>query len=421
MNREILTVRALTLYLKEVIDRDIILSSIWVRGEISNFKHHSSGHMYFTLKDEHAMIRAVMFKGRNQGMQFKPIDGMRVIAGGYVSIYEKDGQYQLYVQEMQPDGVGALYLAFEQLKAKLGQEGLFDETRKKPIPRLPRKVGVITSRSGAALHDIMRVAYRRFPKVNLVVRPVLVEGKEAPPQIVKALELMNQVESVDVIILARGGGKYEDLWAFNDEKVARAIFACKIPVITGIGHETDFTIADFVADLRAPTPSAAAERAVPNAEELQSTLVAATSRLRLGVRRKWEREEARLCGLLGSPAFNRPKNYINQLRQRLDDLTRALTLAGARQARAERGRLATLAGRLSALSPLAVLARGYSLVRDYPGGLVVRSITQVFPGRQVEILLQDGSMDCTVLETRPAGVPVSEPFDVPSSEAEKGR
>lgn len=400
MNREILTVRALTLYLKEIIDRDIILSSVWVRGEISNFKHHSSGHMYFTLKDEHAMIRAVMFKGRNHSMQFKPVDGMRVIAGGYVSIYERDGQYQLYVQEMQPDGVGALYLAFEQLRAKLGQEGLFDEARKKSIPRLPRKVGVITSRTGAALHDIMRVACRRFPKVNLVVRPVLVEGKEAPPQIVRALELMNQIETVDVIILARGGGQYEDLWAFNDEKVARAIFASKIPVITGIGHETDFTIADFVADLRAPTPSAAAERAVPNVEELQSALVAATSRLRLGVRRKWEREEARLRGLLGSPVFTRPKNRLNQLRQRLDDLTRALALAGARQVRDERNRLAALAGRLNALSPLAVLARGYSLVRDYPEGPVVRSVTQVSPGKRVEVLLQDGSLDCSVLEIR---------------------
>jgi len=381
---------------KGLLESDPGLRDVWVQGEISNFKHHTSGHMYFTLKDDRAQVRCVMFRSATMRLRFVPENGMEVIARGQVSVYERDGQYQLYVQVMEPRGVGALHVAFEQLKARLEAEGLFDPARKRPLPRLPRRVGIVTSPTGAALRDIIRVARRRFPNITLVVAPVLVQGDEAPPQVIRAIELLNQHGRVDVIIVGRGGGSLEDLWAFNDEGVARAIAASAVPVVSAVGHETDFTIADFVADVRAPTPSAAAELVVPSRAELAGTVAGLASRLvgALHHRRRLNRERWRR--ITSSRVFRRPFDRVYQERQRLDDLVRRAQAAVIRGIERRRERLAGAAGRLDALSPLAVLGRGYSIAHRRTDGAVVKSVAAVSAGDALDLWVADGIIDCRV-------------------------
>jgi len=400
-----ISVSELTRYVKGLVDGDAVLRRIWVRGEVSNFKRHYSGHLYFSLKDAQSSLRCVMFRSHADRLQFEPESGMSVLAGGSVSVYERDGVYQLYAEELQPDGLGALNLAYLQLKARLEEEGLFDPARKRPIPRLPRKVGVVTAMTGAAIRDIVNVTRRRFPNVHLVIAPVLVQGTEAPPQIARALDALTQVDGVDVIICGRGGGSLEDLWAFNDERVARAIHRCSVPVISAVGHETDFTIADFVADLRAPTPSAAAELAVPDRREEQLRLTAAQARLVGSLRRGHEIKASRLRALLRSPALERPLDGVRQRRQRVDDLSRAMVSAMTHRLQLQRARRDQAASQLQALSPLAVLARGYSVTRLAGTSRVVRSAGDAPAGTMLDLTLQEGELRCRVLEAGTQGRP----------------
>lgn len=301
--RQVYSIKELNRYIRMKLDSDNLLSDVWIRGEISNFTHHGSGHMYFTLKDESSRIKAIMFASHNQRLPFIPKEGARVIARGNVTVYERDGQYQFYATHMQPDGIGSLYLAYEQLKSKLEKEGLFAEARKRSLPRFPKCIGVITSPTGAAVRDIVITLQRRFPQVAIVIYPVLVQGKGAAPSIVKAIGALNAMGEADVLIVGRGGGSLEELWAFNEEEVARAISASRIPVISAVGHETDFTIADFAADLRAATPTAAAELAVPHAGELAAQLLQLQQRLRQAAattRPAWTRAPLGAAALAGA-------------------------------------------------------------------------------------------------------------------------
>lgn len=399
----ILTVSELTRYVKELLDEDGVLNRVWLRGEVSNFKRHYSGHLYFSLKDSQAALRCVMFRGNASRLRFEPENGMSVLALGSVGVYERDGVYQLYVEELQPDGAGALNLAYQQLKERLEREGLFDPAHKRPIPRLPRKVGVVTALTGAAIRDIVHVTRRRYPNVHLVVAPALVQGEDAPPQIARAIAALGEVDGVDVIIAGRGGGSLEDLWAFNDERVARAIYRSKVPVISAVGHETDFTIADFVADLRAPTPSAGAEMAVPDRREEERHLAALKARLISGLRRTHAARAAHLQALLRRPVLVRPKDGLRQRRQRLDDIGHLLETHLRHTLAARRAQRDGFAGRLQALSPLAVLGRGYSLARRVADGRVVRSVGDAPPGSVIDVRVSDGELRCRVARAAPQG------------------
>lgn len=373
---------------------DPVFQNLAVEGEISNFVHHTSGHMYFSLKDAHSRIKAIMFRSRNRLLAFVPKNGDTVIAFGSLGVYEPNGEYQLYVEMLFAQGVGDLHLAFEQLKAKLEQEGLFDSARKKPLPALPRKIGVITSPTGAALRDIIRVLTRRYPGVQVLVFPALVQGEGAPESLIKALQLA-QTSDCDVLIMGRGGGSFEELNAFNDEQLARAIARSNIPVVSAVGHETDFTIADFVADLRAPTPSAAAELVVPLQEELQRAVAALERRLAGALERKISAERRFLRQLTSSAALQRPDYRVNQLRQRLDDLLTGLTLHSTHKLALHRSRLGSAAARLETLSPLNTLGRGYAICSDEQGR-VLRSADQVDPGDTVNVTLYRGRLLCRV-------------------------
>lgn len=373
---------------------DPVFQNLAVEGEISNFVHHTSGHMYFSLKDAHSRIKAVMFRSRNRLLAFVPKNGDTVIAFGSLGVYEPNGEYQLYVEMLFAQGVGDLHLAFEQLKAKLEQEGLFDSARKKPLPALPRKIGVITSPTGAALRDIIRVLTRRYPGVQVLVFPALVQGEGAPESLIKALQLA-QTSDCDVLIMGRGGGSFEELNAFNDEQLARAIARSNIPVVSAVGHETDFTIADFVADLRAPTPSAAAELVVPLQEELQRAVAALERRLAGALERKISAERRFLRQLTSIAALQRPDYRVNQLRQRLDDLLTGLTLHSTHKLALHRSRLGSAAARLETLSPLNTLGRGYAICSDEQGR-VLRSADQVDPGDTVNVTLYRGRLLCRV-------------------------
>lgn len=368
--RGILTVSELTRRVKELLEADPVLRSVWVKGEISNFKHHSSGHMYFTLKDEKSRLKCVMFRSRNVALRFRPEDGLTVIAGGSISLYEVAGEYQLYVDELHPAGQGALHLAFEQLKRKLEGEGLFDPARKRPLPFLPRTVGVVTSPTGAAIRDILSVLRRRCPSVNILLAPALVQGEGGPASVIRGLRLLNGRDDVDVIIVGRGGGSLEELWTFNDEGVARAIAASRIPVISAVGHETDFTIADFVADRRAPTPSAAAEMAVPDRAMLLAQLAGVRERLRSAFGKQLQRRREALRYLRTSPALTRPLDRIYQRRQQLDDQFQRACVAMEHAMEVRRSRLEALAGKLDTLSPLATLARGYAICMKADGSVI---------------------------------------------------
>lgn len=437
----ILTVKDLNRYIRLKMEGDTMLSDVWIRGEISNFTHHSSGHMYFTLKDEGSRIRAIMFATHNRRLPFIPKEGSRVIARGNVSVYERDGQYQFYAVQMQPDGIGSLYLAYEQLKKKLEDEGLFAADRKRPLPKYPRTIGVITSPTGAAVRDIMITIRRRYPQAQAVLYPVLVQGKGAAPSIVKAIRTMNELGEADVLIVGRGGGSLEELWAFNEEMVARAIFESRIPVISAVGHETDFTIADFVADLRAATPTAAAELAVPSSAELSAQLAQRRRQLGQALQQRLKTSRERLAALQRSPVLVYPRRYMLQHAERLDMLSlqlqrtmkSKLSLHQQRQLSLKQGlirfnprtqlesaaqrrevstrqlvssmqslmkektsRLQSDIRHLDALSPLKIMSRGYSLVYDEQEKHLVKSLDDVQLGDLVHVRLSDGQLQCQV-------------------------
>lgn len=391
-----ITVSELNRYIKDLVAKDFMLSGLWVKGEISNFKSHYSGHFYFTLKDEKSVVKCVMFRSNASSVAFVPEDGMKVIIRGYISVFERDGQYQLYAEEMQPDGVGALYVAFEKLKKKLADEGLFDEAKKKKLPYIPRSIGVVTSSTGAVIRDIINVLSRRFYNVNIKLYPVQVQGELAAGQIAAAVRRFNELGNVDVIIVGRGGGSLEDLWPFNEEIVARSIYESHIPVISAVGHETDFTICDFAADVRAPTPSAAAELAMPERAVVENRLDGLKMRLRNAINKKTSMERLTLKRLEESVAFRQPYNRIYQNRMLLDVQKRYMEKALDALKSEYRNKLSLLAARLDTLSPLSSLARGYSIVRSEKDDTLIKSIHAVSPGDRIEISLTDGKLDCTV-------------------------
>lgn len=393
-----ITVTQLNRYLKDILDSQQALNNIFVVGEISNFLHYyKSGHMYFTLKDSQSQLKAVMYCSFAQRLKFKPEDGMKVICRGRVSVYEKDGLYQLYVEDMQPDGLGSLNLAYEQLKEKLFKEGLFDEKYKKPIPKFPRKIGVATSNMGAAVEDIKNITRRRYPLAEIVICPTVVQGEKAGEDIVKSIKFLDNLGDIDLIIVGRGGGSIEDLWAFNLEIVARAVFDCKTPIISAVGHETDFTICDFVADMRAPTPSAAAELAVPDITQLETYLRNAKYTLSVLLKRKIENEYQNFDKLVNSSAFSNPDTYFEKQTNALDTLKSGLSSGLQSKVKDNYAILANLAGRLDALSPLAVIGRGYTFCKD-DKDMIIKSVNQLKKDDEIKIKFSDGTAKCTVNE-----------------------
>ncbi len=390
----IFSVSGLTLEIKELLEMS--LPSVWVEGEVSNFTHHSSGHLYFSLKDENAQIACVMWKQRAAFLSVTPRDGMKIRAFGSVRVYEKRGTYQLDVLRLVPAGVGELQSAFEALKQRLNAEGLFDARYKKPLPRFPKTIGIVSSAGGAAVRDIVTILNRRAPYVKKILRPTLVQGEGAAADIAAAIQEFNDYGAVDLIILARGGGSIEDLWAFNEEIVVRAIFASVIPIISAVGHEIDFTIADFVADLRAPTPSAAAELAVPDSTELLQQFTIPFDRAKSACRRLLQERERTLTFLSGRYAFRRPLDQVLQHYQRLDELSRSLEyFAGQKLTRGNES-LEHLGKRLCALHPEAVLRRGFTLVRNCETGRFVTACNEVDIQHPIEIFLHSGSLSASV-------------------------
>jgi exodeoxyribonuclease VII large subunit len=384
-------------YIKELLSRDDILNSLWVKGEISNFKYHSSGHMYFTLKDSTSILKCVMFKTDCSNLKFLPADGMKVILAGYIGLFERDGQYQFYCSHMQPDGLGALYVAFEQLKAKLEKEGLFSMAHKKQLPAFPKTIGVVTSRTGAVIRDIIQVSLRRNPNVHISLFPVAVQGGNASGEIAHAIKVLNEKKLVDVIIIGRGGGSLEELWAFNEEAVARAIFDSHIPIVSAVGHETDYTIADLVADLRAPTPSAAAELVVPNVKEIIWKLQANKQRLALAARSVIAKSKVKVEHALDSPAFKQPFDKIYQSRMALDIHQKYLNKNALAIINRSKEKLSANVSILNSLSPFAVLARGYSIASDEKTGKIIKSVKQVVEGQKINVRVADGDISCRVM------------------------
>lgn len=397
-NTLVLSVSQLNRYIKMNFDADENLANIFISGEISNFtNHYRTGHLYFTLKDDSAAVRAVMFNSSAKRLKFMPEDGMKVIARGRVSVYEATGQYQLYVDDMQPDGVGALNLAYEQLKEKLQKEGLFSEHHKKPLPPYPEKVGVITSPTGAAVRDIINVLGRRFPYAEIVFCPVLVQGEGAHLQLTDAVNLFNSERAADVIIIGRGGGSIEDLWEFNDEGLARAVYNSEIPVISAVGHETDFTICDFVADMRAPTPSAAAELAVPDANELQYALSALKNRMFLNVSSGIADRRSRLEYLTSKGALKSPDEMLSNRSQRLDTAFSKMLSSYENRIGGKKVEFISAATALSKLDPMSVLMRGFAFVSD-KNGKNVYSSQALAKGDKINVRFHDGSAVCEVKE-----------------------
>lgn len=393
-----LTVTGLNEYIKAKLDTDPILTGVFVKGEISNFvNHYKTGHFYLSLKDEGGVVRAVMFRQSAQKLNFVPENGMKVICYGRVSSYVKDGQYQLYISSMEPDGIGALYIAFEQLKKKLEQEGLFDPIHKKPLPKYPKKVGIITSPTGAAVRDMINISARRFPLAELCLFPCLVQGDGAPPQLIRGIEVFNREVEVDVILLGRGGGSLEELWAFNDEGLARAIFASRVPIISAVGHETDFSISDFVADLRAPTPSAAAEIALPEAGEVKRKLHNVIDRMSLVSENRIKNLRAQVAALASTPQMQSQMRLIEDRRMALFSLEREMENKITLLLEGKKSALLSKTASLEALSPLAVMTRGYSAVFDENGKSVYQK-ENVKIGDKVSIRFSDGLARAEILE-----------------------
>jgi len=443
----IYTIKDINKYIRMKMDSDVVLSDVWLRGEISNFTHHSSGHMYFTLKDKDSRIKCVMFSSHNARLKFIPKEGTKVIARGIISVYERDGAYQFYANNMQPDGLGSLYLAYEQLKGKLEEEGLFAASRKRTLPLFPITVGVITSPTGAAIRDIITTIQRRMPAAHILLAPVQVQGELAAPSIVHAIATMNEHSNCDVLIVGRGGGSLEELWAFNEESVVRAIAASRIPIISAVGHETDFTLSDFAADVRAATPTAAAELAVPHVQELTAVIRRQEEKLNATLQRKIDRASERLRRIQRTPIFAQPKRYFLQQAERIDYLQLALRNSLQEKLQQSQRRLAqtesklarlhpeqrikllnsqlshlkqklneqikvnvkhksmqtgALIRQLDALSPLKVMARGYSLTYTEDGQLL-KDVDQAEVGGRVEVKVENGSLACTVDEVKRSG------------------
>ena len=388
--RGIWTVSELTLYIKDTLELDPELADLRLRGEISNFTRAASGHLYFTLKDAEAAISCVMWRSAAERLDWQPEQGVAALARGRISVYMPRGSYQFYVDELLPAGVGDLHARFEQLRERLRAEGLFEPELKRPLPDFPRVVGIVTSPQAAALRDVLNVLRRRYPLVQVLLSPALVQGDQAPPQIVAALQALDARDDIDLILLVRGGGSLEELWAFNDERVARAVAACRCPVVSGVGHETDFTIADFVADLRAPTPSAAAELAVPDLADLQQHLTTSEERLAQSIDHRLDQMRQVLQGHTRSLSRLSPRARVDTHRQQVDDLLRRASHALAYRLDLHRSGLVGLEARLAALSPMATLDRGYAIVRHAGSGDVVRSTRQVRAGDALAIRVQDG-------------------------------
>ena len=396
MEQKVLSVGQLNDYIKTRLDGDPYLRNIAIRGELSNYKMYPSGHHYFTLKDENGAVKCVMFKSSAMRLRFRPENGMQVIAMGSVTVYVRDGVYQLYCTGLVLDGIGDLYAAFEQLKAKLGTQGLFDPAHKQPLPRFPGTIGIVTSSAGAAVHDMLRILRKRYPLTQVKLLPVRVQGAEAPAEIAGAIYYANQHRLADLLIVGRGGGSMEDLWCFNDEMVARSIFDSKIPVISAVGHEPDVTISDFVADLRAATPSNAAELAVPDQDALRQTLDDMHSAMAAAMQTKIKRSGERLEQLSTRPVLRSPLASFEGKRQNLELLRSRLTSAQSGRVSAERQRFVAQVGKLDAMSPMKVLTRGYALVAR-EDGTIVRSVSDVKPKQPIAVRVSDGTIVATVI------------------------
>lgn len=388
--RLVYSVSQLTREIKDVIEGTF--PRIWIEGEVSNYNLHSSGHIYFDLKDSEAVIRCAFFRSANQGIKFSIKDGLKVLCFGRIGVYEKKGQYQLYAEKVEPKGAGELWLAFERLKELLKKEGLFDASRKIPVPVLPSKIGIVTSPTGAAIRDILNILKRRFDNIEILIYPVKVQGDGAAEEIAAAIAELNRMKGIDVLILARGGGSLEDIWAFNEEIVARAIYKSVIPVISAIGHEVDWTISDFVADLRAPTPSAAAELVIARKEDISEKIDASLKRMKISLRNLISTLDGRLEGAFSSPVFKYPLEIIERYSQELDDLLKVLAKSVSHTVELKAGEFNTLTGKLNTLSPLSILRRGYSITVSVPGGEILKSAKGARSGDIIKTKLADGDI-----------------------------
>ena len=397
----IYSITQINAYIQGRMNEDPMLAQVAVRGEISNYKLYPSGHHYFTLKDEQSALKCVMFKGNAMSLRFRPASGMKVIALGRISVYPRDGQYQLYVSSMAMDGIGDLYAAFEALKKKLSQQGLFDPAKKKPIPKYPQTIGVVTSSAGAAVHDILRILRRRYPLCSVRLLPVRVQGAEAPEEIVSAIRYANAHDLADLLIVGRGGGSIEDLWAFNDERVAYAIYESHIPIISAVGHEPDVTIADYVADLRAATPSNGAELAVPDREALAQNLDAFSAAMTGALNRQLRLASQRLEGLAASPALRSPTGYLDRREKDLGLLKEKLLAAQNRELSKAQQKYVANVAKLDAMSPLKVLSRGYAMAQKDTGELI-RSVKQTTTGESIVVSLADGKLNASILSIKEA-------------------
>lgn len=391
-----ITVTDLNKYIKNKIDGDEMLNNVLVKGEISNFKNHYTGHMYFTLKDENSLIKCVMFKSYTTHLSFMPKDGMKVMVLGSVAVFERDGVYQIYAKAMKEDGLGSLYTAYEELKKKLEQEGLFAESHKKKIPFMPKTIGVLTSNTGAVIRDIINVSTRRNPGVHIRLYPVPVQGPGAAEKIAEGIKFMNENKLADVLIIGRGGGSLEDLWPFNEEIVARAIYDSELPIISAVGHETDFTIADFVADLRAPTPSAAAELAVANIEDVRETLKLYNNRYKVALKKKIELMRLSYEKCMARPAYKNPTQKINEQYMVIDMKVKTLQNSMMLKLKEAKTSFVKETAKLDSLSPLKTLTRGYSIVTKQESGKVIKSVDDLNSGEKVNLRLSDGQKTATI-------------------------
>lgn len=399
MPQQVLSITQINEYIRGKMDSDQLLNAVAVRGEISNYKMYPSGHHYFTLKDENSALKCVMFKGNAMRLRFRPGNGMKVIAMGKISVYPRDGAYQLYCTAMAMDGVGDLYAAFEELKKKLSAEGLFDPAHKKPLPPYPGTIGIITSSAGAAVHDMLRILNKRYPLTKVRLLPVRVQGVEAPGEIAAAIDYANRHKLADLLIVGRGGGSIEDLWAFNDERVAYAIYRSQIPVISAVGHEPDVTISDYVADLRAATPSNAAELAVPDRDALSQALDSMSAAMVTALTRQLRNARQHLNMLSQSPALQSPAGYLEKKEKDLEYLKNRLISAENQIISRKNQRYIALAAKLDAMSPLKVLTRGYAMVQT-DGGEVLRSVSDVESGQRIHVRLNDGTLSATVMDKK---------------------
>ena len=399
MAQQVLSITQINEYIRNMMDEDALLTGLAVRGEISNYKMYPSGHHYFTLKDEGGALKCVMFKGNAMRLRFRPENGMKVIAMGRITVYPRDGVYQLYCTGLVLDGIGDLYAAFEQLKAKLAAQGLFDPAHKKPLPKYPKVIGIITSSAGAAVHDMLRILYKRYPLAKVRLLPVRVQGVEAPAEIAAAIGYANFYQLADVLIVGRGGGSIEDLWAFNDERVAHAIYHSEIPVISAVGHEPDVTISDFVADLRAATPSNAAELVVPDQDALRQSLDSMSAVMVNLLDRQLKNARRQLNMLAKSPSLTSPDQYLVQRRKSLELLKGKMLSCHIRGLNARRQRFVSATAKLDAMSPLKVLTRGYAMAQD-ENGQIVRSITQVQIGDPIKVSVSDGEIHASVIDCK---------------------